>query len=72
MLSETNSVLSSVVQINHKEGRQDLRRMMSCTKTDEFMATLKPTEVGTTAPGQAKVCKFIPLVLEMAQGNSQR
>lgn len=45
---------------------------MTHTKTSALMATLKRLEVGTVAPGQAKVCMFIPLVLEMAQGNSQR
>lgn len=45
---------------------------MTHTKTGVLMATLKILVAGTVAPGQAKVSMFIPLVLEMVQGNSQR
>lgn len=36
------------------------------------MAILKPQRWELLPLAKAKVCKFIPLVLEMAQGNSQR
>lgn len=61
-----------IVQINHKEFHQAASTSMTHAKSSALMATLKLLEVGTVAPGQAKVCMFIPLVFEMAQSNSQR